>query len=251
MRLLFIIAIGVAGFLIYKLYFQKLLAQGKPGKIKLALIAIGLLILLAVLTGRAPAALAIVGAAMTQIMRIAPLLIKFAPSLAQYFGNSAGPGGGGAAGQTESRVRTKSLVMTLDHVSGKMNGEILTGALTGKRLSDLTDNELKRFYQDCLESDPEAIRILQAYIQRERSDWEGMGDAGEHTGADQAKIGDAVTVREAYDILGLEQGATKSEVTQAHRSLMKQFHPDKGGSNYLASKVNEAKKVLLAHVTDD
>gem|GEM_PF-6852948 len=53
--------------------------------------------------------------------------------------------------------------------------------------------------------------------------------------SEQAKLGDGITVREAYDILGLEPGATKDDVTQAHRSLMMQFHPDKGGSNYLAS----------------
>ncbi|MCL4136167.1 UNVERIFIED_CONTAM: hypothetical protein GTU68_025189 [Idotea baltica] len=130
-----------------------------------------------------------------------------------------------------------------------MDGEILTGALTGKRLSDLTLDELKRFYQDCAESDPEAIRILQAYIARERSDW---ADApGANTSQEQASLGGAVTVREAYDILGLEQGATRAEITKAHRSLMMQFHPDKGGSNYLAAKVNEAKKILLSHVPEE
>ena len=247
MRLLFILAIAVAGFLIYKLYFQQLMAQGKAGKIKIAMIVGGLILLLAAVTGRGPAVLGIVGAAMTQVMRLAPLFIKFAPSLTRYFGNAVGPGSAG--GQNESRVRTKSLLMTLDHASGKMDGEILSGALAGKRLSDLTQNELKRFYQDCTESDPEALRILQAYIARERSDWK---DAPEDTsGGEQPKIGDTVTVREAYDILGLEQGATKKEITQAHKQLMMQFHPDRGGSNYLASKVNEAKKVLLAHVAED
>jgi len=245
MRLLFIIAIAVAGFLIYKLYFQQLLAQGKQGKIKIAMIVLGLIFLLAAVTGRANAAFGIIGAAMTQVMRLAPLLIKFAPGLAGMFSNKVGPGGQ----NSQSRVSTKSLVMTLDHATGKMNGEIITGALSGKRLSDLTTNELKRFYQDCAESDPEAIRILQAYIARERSDWDDA--PSDQSGPEQASLGDAVTVREAYDILGLEQGATKKEIAQAHKSLMMQFHPDKGGSNYLASKVNEAKRVLLAHVTDE
>ena len=245
MRLLFLIAIAVAGFLIYKLYFQQLLAQGKQGKIKIAMIVVGLIFLVAAVTGRANAAFGIIGAAMTQVMRLAPLLIKFAPSLASMFGQSVGPGGT----HSQSRVKTKSLIMTLDHATGKMNGEIITGALSGKKLSDLTTNELKRFYQDCAESDPEAIRILQAYIARERTDWEDAPK--DQAEADQTKIGDTVTVREAYDILGLEQGATRSEISQAHKSLMSQFHPDKGGSNYLASKVNEAKRVLLAHVTDE
>jgi len=181
------------------------------------------------------------------VMRLAPLFIKFAPSLSKHFGGGAGPTG--AAGQSESKVRTKSLLMSLDHATGKMDGEILSGVSSGKRLSDLTANELKRFYKECEESDPEAIRILQAYIARERSDWEDA--PRDQADAEQPKLGDAVTVREAYDILGLEQGATKAEIVQAHRALMMQFHPDKGGSNYLASKINEAKKILLGHVGKD
>ena len=49
-------------------------------------------------------------------------------------------------------------------------------------------------------------------------------------------------------MLGLNRGATRSEINTAHRSLMKRFHPDQGGSTYLASKVNEAKDVLLKNV---
>lgn len=246
MRLIFIIALGVAGYLLYKLYFQQLLAQGKAGKIKIAMIVLGLLFVLAALTGRANAVFAIIGAAMTQVMRFAPLLIKFAPGLAKHFGGALGSGG--HAGQSQSRVRTKTLVMTLDHASGKMDGDIIAGEFSGKRLSELSTDELKRFYTECTTSDPDAIRVLQAYVARERADWEDA--PSDQSTSDQAKLGDGITVREAYDILGLEPGATKDDVTQAHRSLMMQFHPDKGGSNYLASKVNDAKKVLLEHLED-
>jgi DnaJ domain len=51
---------------------------------------------------------------------------------------------------------------------------------------------------------------------------------------------------EALAILGLKPGATAEDVKQAHKRLMKDFHPDKGGTDYLASKINEAKDVLLS-----
>ena len=57
-----------------------------------------------------------------------------------------------------------------------------------------------------------------------------------------------MTVDEAYLVLGLNRGATRDDVQAAHRNLMKRFHPDQGGTTYLASQVNEAKDVLLKHI---
>lgn len=52
--------------------------------------------------------------------------------------------------------------------------------------------------------------------------------------------------REALNILGLRDGASKDAIRTAHRRLMRLNHPDNGGSTYVATKVNEAKDFLSA-----
>ena len=55
-------------------------------------------------------------------------------------------------------------------------------------------------------------------------------------------------LEEAYLILGLAPGIRRADVFAAYRNLMKRLHPDQGGTSYLASRVNEARTVLLKHV---
>ncbi|EGC31346.1 hypothetical protein DICPUDRAFT_40098 [Dictyostelium purpureum] len=53
-----------------------------------------------------------------------------------------------------------------------------------------------------------------------------------------------MTPDEAYSILGIDKNATKEEIKIRHKHLMIKNHPDKGGSSYLATKINEAKTIL-------
>lgn len=60
----------------------------------------------------------------------------------------------------------------------------------------------------------------------------------------------ASNIQEALDILGLEGDIAKGEITadrinEAHRHLIQKLHPDRGGNDYLAAKINQARDLLI------
>lgn len=72
----------------------------------------------------------------------------------------------------------------------------------------------------------------------------GAGPNSGQAGADPAQ-GNGMTEREACEILGVTPACSKEDVVMAHRRLIQKLHPDRGGNDYLAAKVNEAKSVLV------
>lgn len=208
--------------------------------------AIGLIVLL-VATGRLNWVFAAIAAAVPFLGRLLSVL-RYVPILSQlytHFQNaqaSAQNQGGGAASRQTSRVQSKFLSMTLDHDTGDMDGEILEGEHAGKKLSELELDQLRSLLDRYHQQDKESAALLEAYLDRVH------GDTWREPGAEQdspATGGGPMSVQEAREILGVENGATVEEITSAHRKLMQKLHPDRGGSTYLAAKINQAKDTLL------
>lgn len=252
MRTLIIIIAIFALLLIIRFFYR----QSSPNLKKIGRnLAIGLaagifLILLA--TGRLHWLFAAAAAAVPLVLRMLPLL-RYVPLLKnlykKYQNRQGGSGGSGTASQTSS-VRSRYIHMTLNLDSGEVNGEVLEGQFSGRKLDELSLQELFALLQEC-EADSESVSLLVAFLDRNHPEWrEEAQDAGssqsyQSAGDSSSGASSKMTADEAYEILGLPKDATEEQINEAHRKLIHKLHPDHGGSTYLSAKINLAKDTLL------
>ncbi len=147
---------------------------------------------------------------------------------------AAGPGAG--TGPT-SDVKTDWLDMSLNHRTGDVDGEVVQGRFAGRQLSGLTVEELLALLRECESHDAQSAQLLEAFLDRVAPGWRSSGGADARPGP--------MTEQEALEILGLAETASDEDIREAHRRLMREHHPDRGGSNWLAARINQAKEVLL------
>jgi len=172
-------------------------------------------------------------------------LLGWSPAGSAAFGNFgslfSGLNARRSAGQT-SQVRSQYLEMTLDHDSGALMGRIVAGPHAGHSLDEFDLPQLAAINQTF---DAESVALLEGYLDRRFPAWRENAQRNSAGGQRRAASGGKMTDEEAYQILGLQPGASRDDIGRAHRSLMKKLHPDQGGSTYLAARVNEAKDTLL------
>ena len=194
-------------------------------------------------------ALAVGAAAVAGLLITGRFNLVWVPSLlmlAPLWRRLRGFFGGGPAAGASSAVATAYLRMTLDHDSGTMTGTVLAGRFAGMRLAELTISDLIDLLRECRANDGDGARLLEAYLDRLHPDWRDAMNGGEQPMPPRPNQED-MTVAEAYEILGLESGADEAAIRAAHHRLMMQMHPDRGGTDYLATKINRARDLLLKH----
>ncbi len=171
-----------------------------------------------------------------------------APGAPRAPGGRRWPFGHGKAAPSpgqSSEVAAEWVRLVLDHDSGGMSGTVLKGRFQGRELADLSFEQLVELFSECHASDEQSAALVATFIERSHGeDWQSRaGDLGAKRAATGGHA--KMTVEEAYSVLGLQPGAGDEAIRDAHRTLMKKWHPDQGGSTYLASKINEAKDLLL------
>jgi hypothetical protein len=120
-----------------------------------------------------------------------------------------------------------------------MEGTVLEGQFKNRDLSQLEINQLKELLKE-VEDDADSMNLLTAYLDREHGEWQSKADRATSSPSNNNEMSEP----QALEILGLNNDATKEDVIQAHRRMMQRVHPDRGGSTYLATKINAAKDLL-------
>jgi hypothetical protein len=206
----------------------------RSGYIKFLLGLMIALVVVLTLTGRMHWVGAAITGAFVFLRQILPWVIRALPFLNKLRERNTQSG--------QSSIQTNHLSATLDHGSGHIEGKIIEGPHKGWLLSELSIMQLEDLLTHYQTEDEESAELLEAYIDQRRQ--QADQNTEQQRTANRA-ASDQSARAEALAILGLDEGSTEEEVVAAHRSLIQKLHPDRGGNDFLAAKINQAKDILL------
>ena len=234
-RILFVVAIAVFAITLLWRVQQLPPHQRRAGVVQLILMLAVVLVVWLTVTGR----MHWVGAALTGafvfLRQTLPWVLRALPFLQRWRQSQS-------SGSGQSSIQTSFLSATLDHETGNISGEVISGLHEGWRLDDLSTEQLEGLLAQYSSDDQESAELLRAYL-AQRNDWE---DQEAEQRSQQAQAEQAMSSRaEALATLGLDDTASEEDIIAAHRSLIQKLHPDRGGNDYLAATINQAKDFLL------
>lgn len=187
-----------------------------------ALLAVAAAILFGVVTGRMHWAGAILAGTLPFLRRGIFIGMRFLPLWMQKTGGKA-------------HFSTEYLDLEIDIPNKAVHGRILKGLHEGKHFHELTREQLAELAQYYQNRDKKSYFFVRA------------AEKGFHeqSGAQQQPDFQDPDRQEALQILGLKESPSREEIIAAHRRLINKLHPDRGGSDFLASRVNQARDALL------
>ncbi|MCJ2021111.1 DnaJ domain-containing protein [Methylobacterium sp. E-065] len=145
----------------------------------------------------------------------------------------------------DRRFRTTLIEAHLRPDGSLRTGRVTGGPQAGVWLDAMPTDAVVNLLRLCRVRDPMGVALLEPYLDRRAPGWRVDAERDGDPGSRRPPNPGALTQEEAYQILGLQRGATAEQIRTAHRSLMKRAHPDQGGSAEGAARVNAARDRLL------
>ncbi len=218
----FLALVVFAGLMVFIAWYSRANDQQRNQAIKnMLLYGLGIALLLLVVTGRIPWLFALVSAAIPFYRRA--LAFK---GIINFFGKNIGP----------TKLTTKWLIVQYDFGKKTLDAKIIQGEFEGQHLSELADKQLQTLLEQC-KTDIQSRAAVHAFMAMRHS----SGSNEQHNPVASSQL----SKQQAYEVLGLQDGASQETIKQAHKRLMQKLHPDRGGSTYLATQINAAKDTLL------
>ena len=214
-----LIFFSIIGLCIYFFFGNKISKEYKKYFIIFFIVAIGLLLIFSGKLNFLPVALA---PALLFFRRVSSLL-----SLLNLFSRSS------FGSKIKPKIKTKYLNIEINIQSRQANIEIIDGKFKDKNLTQLTKNQVEELLSELKINDTRGFNILNILINQSFQSSQSSSSSG------------SMTEEEALSILGLEKGANDEEIKKSYYNLMKKFHPDKDGNNYLSNLITETKNKLL------
>lgn len=245
-RIIILLALIISILILLRWFVHAAPSEIKKNMQRFLVLVGGVVLVVLIASGRLNWLLPVIGGLIAILARSLPHLLRFAPALqrlwTQYRANrpSSEP-------ENSSTVETDYVRMKLDHDLGEISGEVLQGHFAGRSLNELNLESLLQLLDEVRGVDPDALALVESYLDRiYPNDWRNTESSqNQNRGSGDTSSPDDMKQQEALEILGLTSDSSPNEIIEAHRRLIQKIHPDRGGSDYLASKINRARDVLL------
>lgn len=212
---------------IYK--YRRLPATQRRGALaKLLMLGLFAVVVLGVITGRMHW-LGVVFAGLLPLLRFgSTTLLRLLPFWLRRTGGVAS-------------FKTEHLDVKVHIQQAHITGHVIKGTFEGRAVEELTDDELKQLEADYKDRDTKSHYIVRMIRKR------GQRGNFEQSSASPPPFSQPER-DEALQILGLKGQPDRDTIIAAHRRLIQKLHPDRGGSDFLAARVNQAKDILLRDI---
>lgn len=230
-KILPLILAALAFFVLLQYYRQLPKERKRPFAIKAAVYAVIAILIIAVLTGRIHW-LGAVAAGVLGVLKFGlGTLLRFGPVLRVLGKNKS----------MRNPVFTTAHIKVEFHLNdGSFSGEIISGTFAGKAIQELSEDEINTLLNEYKNSNKRSHYLLLIASKR-------VSDTRFDETSANASSND-MQIEEARMTLGLDTHFDIEAVEKAHKRLIQKLHPDRGGNDYLAARVNQARDTLLAHL---